>query len=291
MNSKPNADKLNRVVILPSRSLLSLNLALVWRYRGLVRMFVYRDFVTYYKQTVLGPLWFFIQPVFTALINLFVFGAVAGIGPEGVPGFLFYLSGPIVWQYFQDTFLKISSTFVDNQAIFGKVFFPRLVMPLTIIISGLLKFGVQFAMLLLAIFGYYFFTGDLVLNSGLWILPILLLILMIFTIGLGLIVTSVTTKYRDLKMFIDFAIPLGRYITPGIATTFAIYLNTLPGALAPLITYNPLGYVVDGFNAVMVGAGEINFLGLLYAAGIALVLLVIGMITFNQVEKNFMDTV
>ena len=138
-------------VIKPKRNLFDIDFKSIWSYKDLLRMFVYRDFVTYYKQTILGPLWFFIQPMFIAAINLFVFGSLAGIGPEGVPGFLFYISGPILWQYFQDTFTKTSATFVENQNIFGKVFFPRLIMPLTTVISGLLKFGVQMCLLLLAI--------------------------------------------------------------------------------------------------------------------------------------------
>ena len=206
-------------IIKPKRQLLEIDFKALWSYRDLLRMFVYRDFVTYYKQTILGPIWFFIQPLFTAAINLFVFGSLAGIGPKGVPGFLFYMCGPILWQYFQDTFTKTASTFTANQHIFGKVYFPRLIMPLTVLISGLLKFGVQLCLLLFAIIYYYFKTGTFSIQWEIIYFPILLVIIMIMAMGFGLLVSSLTTKYRDLKFLIDFAVPLLRYITPGIATS------------------------------------------------------------------------
>ncbi len=271
--------------------MLELDLRSVWRYRDLLRMFVYRDFVTYYKQTILGPLWFFIQPVFTASINLFVFGSLAGLGPAGVPGFLFYLSGPILWQYFQDTFIKTSAVFVENQAIFGKVYFPRLVMPLTVLISGLLKFGVQLMLLLIAIGYYYFNTGNVSIQWQVVFFPIVLLILMVLSMGFGLLVSALTTKYRDLKFFIDFSIPLLKYITPGIATTMVLFEENLPESLMPLARINPMGYLIDTFNFMFVGAGSFSWEYLGYAALMAIVVLFLGMVIFNQTEKTFMDTV
>ena len=211
-------------------------------------MLVYRDFVTYYKQTILGPLWFFIQPIFTAAINLFVFGSLAGLGPQGVPGFLFYMSGPILWQYFQDTFTKTASTFIDNQAVFGKVYFPRLIMPLTVLISGLLKFGVQLCLLFCAIVYYYFQTNTFSMQWEIVYFPVLLLIIMIMAMGFGLLVSSLTTKYRDLKFLIDFAVPLLRYVTPGIATSYVIFVETLPEEFIPIAEYNPIGYLIDSFQ-------------------------------------------
>ena len=169
----------------------------LWYYRDLLRMLVYRDFVTYYKQTILGPIWFFIQPLFTGAINLFVFGSLAGLGPQGVPGFLFYMSGPILWQYFQDTFTKTASTFTDNQAVFGKVYFPRLIMPLTVLISGLLKFGIQLCLLLCAIAYYYFQTGTFSMQLEIIYFPILLLIIMIMAMGFGLLVSSLTSLCKS----------------------------------------------------------------------------------------------
>lgn len=279
------------IIIKPKRSLFELDFAGVWRYRDLLRMFVYRDFVTYYKQTILGPLWFFIQPIFTALINLFVFGSLAGLGPQGVPGFLFYMSGPILWQYFQDTFTKTSATFIDNQGVFGKVYFPRLIMPLTVLISGLLKFGVQFSLLFLAILYYYFTTGDFSMRWEAVFFPIILLIIMVMSMGFGLLVSSLTTKYRDLKFLIDFAVPLFKYITPGIATSLVLFMEKLPTGLIPFAKYNPLGYLIDTFNYMFVGAGSFNWLSIGYAALFAAIVLVLGVLIFNQTEKSFMDTV
>ncbi|MFL2571432.1 MAG: ABC transporter permease [Parvicellaceae bacterium] len=278
-------------IIKPKRSLLEVNLKAIWYYRDLLRMLVFRDFVTYYKQTILGPIWFFIQPIFTASINLFVFGSLAGLGPQGVPGFLFYMSGPILWQYFQDTFTKTASTFIENQAVFGKVYFPRLIMPLTVLISGLLKFGVQMCLLLFAILYYYFQTSTFSIQWEIVYLPILLLIIMIMAMGFGLLVSSLTTKYRDLKFLIDFAVPLLRYVTPGIATSYIIFVETLPKDMIFIAKYNPIGYLIDSFNYMFVGAGTFDWAYIAYSGGTAVLLLFSGIIIFNQVEKNFMDTV
>ena len=278
-------------IIKPKRSLLEIDFKSLWYYRDLLGMLVYRDFVTYYKQTILGPIWFFIQPVFIASINLFVFGSLAGLGPEGVPGFLFYMSGPILWQYFQDTFTKTASTFIANQAIFGKVYFPRLIMPLTVLISGLLKFGVQLCLLLCAIAYYYLKTGDFSMQWEIIYFPILLLIIMTMAMGFGLLVSSLTTKYRDLKFLIDFAVPLLRYVTPGIATSYIIFLETLPKDLVFLAKYNPIGYLIDSFNYMFVGAGSFDWMHIAYSGGFAIILFFFGILIFNQVEKNFMDTV
>jgi lipopolysaccharide transport system permease protein len=278
-------------IIKPKRSLLEFDFKTLWYYRDLLRMLVYRDFVTYYKQTILGPLWFFIQPLFTAAINMFVFGTLAGIGPEGVPGFLFYMSGPILWQYFQDTFTKTASTFVDNQVVFGKVYFPRLIMPLAVLISGLLKFGVQLCLLLCAIIYYYFQNNTFSMQWEIIYFPILLLIIMTMAMGFGLLVSSLTTKYRDLKFLIDFAVPLFRYVTPGIATSYVIFIESLPDDLVFFAKYNPLGYLIDTFNYMFVGAGSFDWINIAYAGGFAFITLIIGVIIFNQVEKNFMDTV
>ena len=285
--SDKNWDK----IIKPKRSLLEIDFKSLWYYRDLLRMLVYRDFVTYYKQTVLGPLWFFIQPLFTAGINLFVFGSLAGLGPQGVPGFLFYMSGPILWQYFQDTFTKTASTFIDNQAVFGKVYFPRLIMPLTVLISGLLKFGVQLCLLLCAIVYYYFQTNTFSVQWEIIYFPMLLLIIMIMAMGFGLLVSSLTTKYRDLKFLIDFAVPLLRYVTPGIATSYVIFVHTLPKDLVFLAKYNPIGYLIDSFNYMFVGAGSFDWAQIAYSGGFAVTIFLFGLLIFNQVEKNFMDTV
>ena len=285
------SDKSWDKIIKPKRNLLEIDFKALWYYRDLLRMLVYRDFVTYYKQTILGPIWFFIQPLFTGAINLFVFGSLAGLGPQGVPGFLFYMSGPILWQYFQDTFTKTASTFTDNQAVFGKVYFPRLIMPLTVLISGLLKFGIQLCLLLCAIAYYYFQTGTFSMQLEIIYFPILLLIIMIMAMGFGLLVSSLTTKYRDLKFLIDFAVPLLKYVTPGIATSYVIFVETLPEKLIPFAKYNPVGYIIDSFNYMFVGAGTFEWMHIAYSGGFAIVILFFGILIFNQVEKNFMDTV
>ena len=277
--------------IKPKRNLFEINFKSIWNYRDLLRMLIFRDFVTYYKQTILGPLWFFIQPLFTAAVNLFVFGSLAGLGPEGVPGFLFYMSGPILWQYFQDTFTKTASTFSDNQAVFGKVYFPRLIMPLTVLISGLLKFGVQLCLLLCAICYYYFQTNTFSMQWEIIYFPVLLVIIMTMAMGFGLLVSSLTTKYRDLKFLIDFAIPLLKYVTPGIATSHIIFMETLPKDLLFLAKYNPIGYLIDSFNYIFVGVGSLDWTYIAYSGVFALVILFMGILIFNQVEKKFMDTV
>lgn len=279
------------IIIKSKRNLFEIDILGIWRYRDLLRMFVYRDFVTYYKQTILGPLWFFIQPLFNATINFFVFGNLAGLGPEGVPGFLFYLSGPILWQYFQDTFAKTSSTFIENQSLFGKVYFPRLIMPLSILISGLLKFGVQLSLLLLMLVYYYVKTGVMRIQYEVVFFPIILLIVMIISMGIGLIVSALTTKYRDLKFLIDFAIPLFKYITPGIATTYILFVENLPNKLLPFIKYNPLGYLIDTFNFMFVGAGIFSWVNIGFSAVFALFLFLLGILIFNQTEKSFIDTI
>ena len=284
-------EEIRHKLIKPKRSLLEIDFKSLWYYRDLLRMLVYRDFVTYYKQTILGPLWFFVQPLFTAAVNLFVFGSLAGIGPQGVPGFLFYMSGPILWQYFQDTFTKTASTFIDNQAVFGKVYFPRLIMPLTVLISGLLKFGVQLCLLLCAICYYYFQTNTFSMQWEIIYFPVLLVIIMTMAMGFGLLVSSLTTKYRDLKFLIDFAIPLLKYVTPGIATSHIIFMETLPKDLLFLAKYNPIGYLIDSFNYMFVGVGSLDWTYIAYSGLFALVILFMGILIFNQVEKKFMDTV
>ena len=285
------SDKSWDKIIKPKRNLFEVDFKVLWYYRDLLRMLVYRDFVTYYKQTILGPLWFFIQPIFIAAVNLFVFGSLAGLGPEGIPGFLFYMSGPILWQYFQDSFTKTSSTFIDNQHIFGKVYFPRLIMPLTILISGLLKFSVQLFLLLCSITYYYFSNDTISIQKEIIYFPIVLILTMIMALGFGLLVSALTTKYRDLKFLIDFSVPLLRYITPGIATTYLIFIETIPKNLIPLIKYNPIGHLIDSFNFMFTGAGDFDWSKIMYSSVFALIILVFGILIFNQVEKKFMDTI
>ena len=277
--------------IKPKVGLFEIDFKEIWRYKDLVRMFVFRDFVTFYKQTILGPIWFLIQPLFQAVINMFIFSSLAKIGPDGVPAILFYLSGPIVWQYFQESFTKTAGTFTDNQDIFGKVYFPRVIMPLSVIISNLLKFAVQ--LVILISFGAYFsFTdGELYFQKEIIFFPLLLVLLMFMAMGFGLLVTSLTSKYRDLKFLIDFGVPLFKYVTPGIATSMAIFKDKLPNQIQWVADYNPLGYVIDAFNFMFTGAGEISLYGLTYSLVFTCLIFLSGLLVFNQTEKTFMDTV
>ena len=275
-------------IINSNSSFFSINFKEIYSYKSMIKMLVVRDFVTYYKQTVLGPIWFFIQPLFQAAINLFVFGSLAGIGPEGVPGFLFFLSGPILWQYFQDCFTKIANVFVENQSVFGKVYFPRIIVPISIIISNLLKFGVQLFLLIAVIIYYYLKTGILYIGYEIIYFPFLLILIMMISMGFGLIVTSLTSKYRDLRFVIEYGIPLFKYITPGIATTFIIFENKLSSFI---VQYNPLGYIIDSFNCMFTSAGEIRTIPLLYVSIFSCCLLYFGLLIFNKTSKKVMDTI
>ena len=275
-------------IIDSNSSFFRINFKEIYSYKSMIKMLVVRDFVTYYKQTILGPVWFFIQPLFQAAINLFVFGSLAGIGPEGVPGFLFFLSGPILWQYFQDCFTKIANVFVENQSVFGKVYFPRIIVPISIIFSNLLKFGVQLLLLVSVIVYYYLKTGVFYIGYEIIFFPFLLLLIMMISMGFGLIVTSLTSKYRDLRFVIEYGIPLFKYITPGIATTFIIFENKLSSFI---VQYNPLGYIIDSFNCMFNGAGEIRIIPLIYVSIFSCFILYLGLLIFNRTSKKVMDTI
>lgn len=275
-------------IIDSNSSFFRINFKEIYSYKSMIKMLVVRDFVTYYKQTILGPVWFFIQPLFQAAINLFVFGSLAGIGPDGVPGFLFFLSGPILWQYFQDCFTKIANVFVDNQSVFGKVYFPRIIVPISIVLSNLLKFGVQLLLLIVVIFYYYLKTGVFYMGHQIIYFPFLLILIMMISMGFGLIVTSLTSKYRDLRFVIEYGIPLLKYVTPGIATTFVIFENKLSSFI---VRCNPLGYIIDSFNCMFNGAGEIRTIPLLYVSLFSCCLLYLGLLIFNRTSKKVMDTI
>lgn len=279
------------VKIKAKRKLLEIDFLSFWHYKDLLIMLIYRDFVTYYKQTILGPIWFLIQPLFYAIINSFVFGSLAGLGPSGVPNFLFYMSGPIMWQYFQETFIKTSSTFISNQETFGKVFFPRLIMPVSVLISGLLKLFIQIILLIITIIYYNLKHDTQYIQKEIVFFPIILVAIMMTSLGLGLIVSSLTTKYRDLRFFIDFSVPLLKYVTPGIATTYLIFTKTLSENFLFFIKLNPIGHLLDCFNFMFIGAGNFNISNILICLLFSLICLFFGVIVFNQVEKNFMDTV
>ena len=275
------------IIIEPKRSLFSLNLREVWEYRDLLRMFVLRDFVTIYKQTILGPLWFFIQPIFTALIYTFIFGNIANISTDGLPKILFYMSGSICWNYFADCLNKTSTVFKDNQAIFGKVYFPRLITPLSIIASGLLKFGIQLLLFICFLIFYYFFSDiDIHFNLEILLFPFLIILMGLLGLGFGMIITSLTTKYKDLVFLLQFGVQLLMYATPVIYP-----LSSMPEKYKWLIALNPMTSIIETFRYGVLGVGSFSWYYLAYTSIFSIVILVVGTIIFNKTEKTFMDTI
>ena len=272
-------------VISSEHSLFKLNLKEVWDYRDLVYMFVKRDFVSSFKQTILGPLWFFINPIFTTVVYLIVFGNIANLSTDGAPKILFYLAGVTLWNYFSSSLGGTSNVFVGNAGIFGKVYFPRLVMPITIVISNLMRFGVQF-LLFIVVFFYYWYKGEVTPNWWVLFTPIFILLMSLFALGVGMIFSSLTTKYRDLSMLLSFGISLYMYATPVIYPT-----SMLSAKIQPYAKYNPLTGIFEGFKYAWMGVGEFHPIMLVYSSVIILILLAIGTVIFNKVEKGFMDTV
>lgn len=272
----------------PRTRLFSLNLKEVWHHNYLLLMFVRRDIVSVYKQTILGPLWFFIQPLLTTVTFTVVFGNIAQISTDGMPQTIFYMAGITIWNYFSETLTATSNTFTTNASIFGKVYFPRLVMPLSKVLSGLVKFGIQY-LLFISILLYFVSKGSHVKPDPLGILivtPIVVAIMAGLGLGMGLILSSLTTKYRDLMFLITFGIQLLMYATPIIYP-----ISSMSPAFRWLIEANPLSWLVEAFRHVYLGAGQLNIHGLLYSLGFTTVILLVGMLVFNKVEKNFMDTV
>lgn len=266
-------------------SLFDLKLKEVWRYKDLVYMFVKRDFVSSFKQTILGPIWFFINPILTTIVYLVIFGRIAKLPTDGAPPLLFYLAGVTLWNYFSSSLLATSSTFTGNAGIFGKVYFPRLVTPLSIVISNLMRFGVQFVLFILA-WTYYYYKGEV--HPNIWILatPFLILLMALFALGVGMIFSSLTTKYKDLAMLLGFGVSLYMYATPVIYP-----VSSLPGFFKKLAYYNPLTGIFECFKYAWIGVGDFSPAMLGISTGIILILLMIGIVIFNKVEKSFMDTV
>lgn len=274
------------LVLTPRSKLFSLPWREVIKYRDLLYMFVKRDVVTVYKQTLLGPLWFFIQPILTTVVFMVVFGAIAGIPTDGVPRVLFYSSGIIIWNYFSETLLNTSRTFTENVGLFGKVYFPRIIMPVSKVIAGLLKFLIQF-LFFIAVLLYYIFN-DTSIRPNIYILMVPVLVMLMASIGLafGIIFTSLTTKYRDLTFLIQFGIQLMMYATPVIYP-----LSSIPEKWKTIIMLNPVTHIVEGFRYAFLGSGSWSWFGLGYTTGFTIVILIIGMLIFNRVEKTFVDTV
>lgn len=274
------------LVIEPRRRLLDLRLAELWRYRDLVMLFVRRDFVAAYKQTILGPLWYLIQPLLTTITFTVIFGQIAQLPTDGLPQFLFYMSGTVIWSYFADCLTKTSNTFVQNANLFGKVYFPRMAVPVSILISNLITFAIQFAFFLVFM-GYFALQGAAV-KPNIWILffPVLILMMAGLGLGLGVLISAMTTKYRDLRFLVGFGVSLLMYATPVIYPVSAI-----PERFQALIKLNPMTPIVETFRYGFLGAGSVNPLDLLYSFGFMLAVVALGSVVFNRVEATFMDTV
>ena len=272
--------------ITAEHSLLDLKLKDTWEYRDLLWLLVRRDFVSAYKQTILGPLWFIIQPLFTTIIFTVVFGNIAGISTDKLPGPLFYMAGITAWNYFADCFLKISTVFRDNAGVFGKVYFPRLVVPLSIIVSNLVRFGIQL-LLFLAFIAYYVIRGEHIhANISLLLFPLLVILIAALGLGSGMIISSLTTKYRDLSFLVSFGMQLLMY-----ATTVIYPLSSAPEKYKWLIKANPMTGIIETFRYGFLGTGSFTWGLLGYSSLVSVILLVAGMIVFTKVEKNFVDTV
>ena len=275
------------LIILPQRRLFDLRLPALWRYRDLVMLFVRRDFVSVYKQTILGPLWFLIQPLLTTIIFTFIFGAVAKLPTDGLPQFLFYMSGTVVWSYFANCLTKTSDTFIANANLFGKVYFPRLAVPVSILISNLITFLIQFAMFLVFVL-YFVLRGTSIQPSWPWIAlsPVLLFMMAGLGLGFGILISSLTTKYRDLRFLVQFGVQLLMYATPVIYP-----VSSIPAQFQWIILANPMTSIVEGFRYAFLGAGSVNVWQLAYSFGFMTVLVAVGIVIFNRVEATFMDTV
>jgi lipopolysaccharide transport system permease protein len=274
------------MIISPQRNLLDLRLRELWHARDLILLFVRRDFVSVYKQTILGPLWYLIQPLLTTITFTVIFGNIAKLPTDGLPQFLFYMSGTVIWTYFASCFTKTSETFVSNAHLFGKVYFPRLAVPVSILISNLIAFAIQFAFFL-AFMAYFALQGTQ-LHPNWWMLmmPVLLLMMAGMGLGFGIIISSLTTKYRDLRFLVQFGVQLLMYITPVIYPTSAI-----PARFQVLMRFNPMSSVVEAFRYGFLGAGTVDLVQLAYSFGIMLVVIIVGAVMFNRVEATFMDTV
>ncbi|MBA3827756.1 MAG: ABC transporter permease [Taibaiella sp.] len=274
------------LIIKPKSLILEFKVKELWMNRDLVLMFVKRDFSTVYKQTILGPLWFFIQPILTTLMFTVVFGNIAKIPTDGIPRTLFYLSGITLWNYFSDCLISTSDTFIKNANIFGKVYFPRLVVPISVVISNLLKFGVQM-ILFLVVYMYYAWSGfNIHPNSTLLLLPVLIIIMGILGLGLGMIISALTTKYRDLRFLITFGVQLLMYATPIIYP-----LSTISPKRRWIMELNPMTAIIETFKYSFLGKGSYLPEALVKSCIVSIVFLLAGILIFNKVEKKFMDNV
>ncbi|MFN7044593.1 MAG: ABC transporter permease [Flavobacterium sp.] len=272
-------------VIESKHSLFDINLKELWHYRDLLVLFVRRDFVTVYKQTILGPLWFFIQPLLTTITFTIIFGNVAQLSTDGAPKIIFYMAGITLWNYFSTCLTTVSGVFNANAGIFGKVYFPRLIMPLTIVISNLMKFGVQF-LLFIGFVGYFASQNQIQPNSWILLTPIIIVLMALISMGIGLILSSMTTKYKDLNQLIGFGVQLFMYATPVIYPS-----SSVPQDYQWVVELNPLVGLFDYMRYAYLGVGAFSISDLVYPSLFSIVILVLGVIVFNKTQKTFMDTV
>lgn len=270
-------------------SLFDLKLKEVWAYRDLLGLLVRRDFVSFYKQTIFGPLWFFIQPLLTTIMFTFVFGNIAEISTDGLPKPLFYMAGITAWNYFADCLTKTSTVFKDNASIFGKVYFPRLIMPLSIVVSNLVRFGVQM-LLFIAFIVYYHFNGaNFSITWAILLFPLIIGLMALLGLGTGMIISAMTTKYRDLAFLVTFGVQLLMYATT-VAYPLSVALEKFP-EYSWVVEYNPMTALIEAFRYGFLGEGTFSWHDIGYSASVTLAFLVFGIIIFNKVEKNFIDTV
>lgn len=272
-------------VIKPKQKLLDLKIRELWRYRDLIMLFVRRTFVAQYKQTILGPAWAVVQPLFTTVIFTFVFGSMAGLAPGGVPSFLFYMCGNVAWTYFSGALTATASTFTANSSIMGKVYFPRLVMPVSTVLSNLISFAIQFVFFL-GFFVYYLIIGAVVPNWYAMLTPLLVIQMAALGLGFGIIISALTTKYRDLAMLVSFGVQIWMYLTP-VAYEIAI----IPEKYMGLYMLNPMTPVINAFRYGWLGTGSFDLGYYLLSWGVTAAVLLLGIVLFNRVEKTFMDTV
>lgn len=285
------ADKTNEWLfeITPKNRFFSLNFKEIWQYRDLLFLFVKRDIITVYKQTLLGPLWYLIQPLFTSITFTIIFNNVAGIKTGSIPPFLFNLGSIMVWNYFTSCLTGTSDTFKSNAAIFGKVYFPRIITPLSIVISNLIKFGIQFGIFVIFYIFYFFNGAQLTLNGSLFFFPILIVIMGILGLGLGMLISSMVTKYRDLNNLVGFGIQLLMYVS-AVMYPMELIKEKLP-KFGWIVQYNPLAYVIETSRYMLLDIGSISILGLVYTIVVTLVVFFVGLLVFNRTEKSFIDTV
>jgi len=274
------------LIITPRKKWYDLQLADVWRYRDLIALFVRRDFVSRYKQTILGPLWFLIQPLITSIVFTVIFGNIAQLPTDGLPQLLFYMSGTVMWSYFSSCLTSTANTFIGNARLFGKVYFPRLVMPISVVISNLITFAIQF-FFFMAFFLYFFLQGsDIIITPWAFTLPLLIILMAALGLGFGIIISSMTTKYRDLAYLVSFGVSLWMYGTPVIYP-----VSSIPQNWRWVANVNPITPIIETFRAGFLGAGDASWVRLGYSAIFMLVVIFIGVVIFNRVEKTFIDTV